>query len=76
MYDYVMTSDREVSKMQDTPNIAFSNEFAVFESGTNDQLTEVMTNMQCRNWVRDAYAEGETRTLCIRYMGRVSGDAS
>lgn len=41
-------------------------EYAVFESGTDDQLSEVMTRAEARQWADDAYEAGETRVLAIR----------
>lgn len=39
--------------------------YAVFVSGTNDQLTDPMTRAECHQWAEDAYADGETRVLAI-----------
>jgi hypothetical protein len=44
-------------------------EYAVFESGTDDQLSESMTRQQARQWLADAYDAGETRSLVIRLAG-------
>lgn len=41
-------------------------EYAVFESGTEDQLSNVMTRVEARQWADDAYEAGETRVLAIR----------